>query len=294
MRIISYGDSFTVGLGTDIKYEESLLGKHPRWEQMSATEKNIQRKLAGAYRFKNNFTAFLSKKLKVENLNEGSIGCNNYYILDKIVSDFTGGIFDKKDLVLVNFTSSLRNYPTFFPHFFSSRPHKGIDGITFGETEFEAEHRFDTTTSGDIKQLVERRSKGRATPIYEFIQEYKLHFIKSTFNFKYIDYINQNIIIFLQQFFKTFEINYIMFDAFDSMFNNQQYDFSRFINQETYWGFGEKTIWSFLSEFNDDTLLEYTEDKVIERKLHPSKKGHELFANELYKKYKELYGKPLI
>ena len=32
-KVISFGDSFTAGLGVDKAYEESQLGKHPDWDK---------------------------------------------------------------------------------------------------------------------------------------------------------------------------------------------------------------------------------------------------------------------
>ena len=38
-QVISFGDSFCVGLGTDRKHESSLTGGHPDWQTMSDDEK---------------------------------------------------------------------------------------------------------------------------------------------------------------------------------------------------------------------------------------------------------------
>ena len=43
MKIYSFGDSFTQGLGTDRTAEHALLGGHPEWDNMSDEEKDIQR-----------------------------------------------------------------------------------------------------------------------------------------------------------------------------------------------------------------------------------------------------------
>ena len=39
-KIIAFGDSFTLGVGTDRNFEESTLGEHPLWNKMSEEEKN--------------------------------------------------------------------------------------------------------------------------------------------------------------------------------------------------------------------------------------------------------------
>ena len=35
MKVISFGDSFTAGLGVDREYEEGLLGNHPNCDTMN-------------------------------------------------------------------------------------------------------------------------------------------------------------------------------------------------------------------------------------------------------------------
>jgi hypothetical protein len=84
-----------------------------------------------------------------------------------------------------------------------------------------------------------------------------------------------------------------MFDAFDPMVNTTNVDYTKFIDQSTYWGFNKNTIWSFLNKKNDD-LLEDRPEQTIQSKKHPSTKGHKLFAEELFKFYSKKDGKVLI
>ena len=57
-QVISFGDSFCVGLGTDIKHESRLTGGQPDWQTMSDDEKNKRRREANLFRRQNSFTAF--------------------------------------------------------------------------------------------------------------------------------------------------------------------------------------------------------------------------------------------
>ena len=292
--IYSYGDSFTVGLGTDKPYEESLLSDNPNWENMTPAEKNKARNQVHDFRIKNCFTEFFANKLYKKNTNKGYIGCNNNYILDMICNDLVGGQITEKDFVLINFTSSLRNYPAFFPHFFSSRPEVGAEGITFGEKEFNNNKEL-IEVGGHMKNTVLKKHNGRAEPFFNFLDEYKMTFVRQSFSFDYLDYYNQNLVIFLQEVLSHYGIKYLMFDAFDTFINTEKVDYTKYINKDTYWEMGNKSIWSFLKEKNDETLLEIrpTNSRAINKK-HPSTKGHKLFAEELYKFYLSKNGKILI
>lgn len=294
MTVYSFGDSFTVGLGTDREYEESLLLKHPSWDIMSDQEKNIHRKKVNKFRERNCFTYFFANSLNIKYENLGFIGCNNNYILDLICSYVIGNQITKNDLVLINFTSSLRNTPSFFPHFFVNRPERGITGISFGNTEYSFD-KFPEYGEIETEKTIWKKYQGRVDGYRHYLNDYKNIFLKRSFSFDAIDYYNQNLILFLQDFLKAFKIKYIMFDAFDPMVNTDVFNFTEYIDKNTYWGYGKDTIWSFLDKKNDSSLLEtYDEGDDLKRKLHPSKKGHQLFAHELYKKYQEIYGTSIL
>ena len=61
-RVISFGDSFVAGLGTDKSYEESQLGKHPDWNNWNDREKAKARNKVSKFRRENSFTKFFSAK----------------------------------------------------------------------------------------------------------------------------------------------------------------------------------------------------------------------------------------
>ena len=291
--IYSFGDSFTVGLGADYKYEQSLLGDHPDWSNMSETKKNSNRKIVYDYRVKNSFTHFFSELINQDYDNKGFIGCNNNYIVDYICNEIVGGVITDKDLVLINFTSSLRNYPSFLPHFFTSRPEQGVEGITFGQTEYDDYHDLEDV-GGHLKNELLTKFNGRGEPFYKYIGKYKQTYLRQSFSFDSLDYYNQNLIIFLQNLLSHYDIKYLMFDAFDPMVNTTNINYTKFIDQSTYWEFNKNTIWSFLNEKNDDLLLEDRPEQTIQSKKHPSKAGHKFFATELNKLYKKKYSKILI
>ena len=83
-RVISFGDSFTAGLGTDKSYEESQLGKHPDWDKWTDKQKNKARQKVSKFRRENSFTKFFADNFNTSYENRGEIGCNNKDILDSI------------------------------------------------------------------------------------------------------------------------------------------------------------------------------------------------------------------
>ena len=63
MNLYSFGDSFTMGLGMDRKFEESQMGEHPNWNTMNDESKSKQRSIVGNFWEENCFTKLLSDKL---------------------------------------------------------------------------------------------------------------------------------------------------------------------------------------------------------------------------------------
>ena len=120
----------------------------------------------------------------------------------------------------------------------------------------------------------------------DFFQDYSSFYFTEMFDEKYYEIFNYNIIVFLQKFFEYKKINYIMLDAFDNMLNKKL----KHIDTKYYWNFNKKTIFSYISSFKDKNLLEkkgYNASDITPR--HPSIEGHKVFAEELYRYYKEIY-----
>ena len=95
----------------------------------------------------------------------------------------------------------------------------------------------------------------------------------------------KDIIYLLQEFFQFKKVQYIFFDAFDSMLREKVSE----IDERFYWGIRNKTIFSYLSSYKDKSLLElHGYNNYNQAPRHPSAKGHKLFANELYRFYKKI------
>ena len=266
-RVVSFGDSFVEGLGTDRKVEESMLSENPQWEEWSDIEKNKARELAHNFRIENSFTKFFADKFNVKYCNRGESGCSNKNILDRIF-EFN---FEDDDFVLVGFTSSIRDKLPFWPTIFNDNV---ASGITWSTNEIAL------ITSGRMK--IVWNNDDTKQNYNDFFEKYLKTFITELYDDKYFQIYNLNLVSIITEYLKYKGVNYILFDAFEPMLTNKHFD--------KYWECGKKNIHSFLKEFNDNGLYEkdgYNPNKFIAR--HPSKSGHKLFAEDLYKFYKEVY-----
>jgi hypothetical protein len=256
-RIVSFGDSFTAGLGTDREHEQQIFDNH----EDKAESRKHQRK----FRINNSFTKFLADKFNCDYLNLGENGCSNIDILNKVFSES----ITSDDFVLISFTSSLRDTPSFFPSNFKKRDR--INGIADSRIEIK-------------ESLKDELDDPENNDIQSFMSEYTKFYITDMYDDYYYSMYNQNIIMILQKYLKHNNINYIMIDAFESMVYSKEYDKIDLIDKTKYWEFDSKNISSFLHEFNDKSLFEKDQWKSNKNTpAHPSRDGHVLFANELYR-----------
>lgn len=258
-RIVSFGDSFTAGLGTDVNHEQQIFN--------DSADKNEGRKLQREFRINNSFTKFLADKFNCDFHNLGENGCSNIDIVNKVFKES----ITSDDFIVISFTSSLRDTPSFFPSNFKQRS-GGLSGIADSKTEIK-------------RSLITGLKKNpENTDMQDFMNEYIRFYITDMHNDYYYSMYNQNIIMILQKYLEYNNINYIMVDAFESMIYSKEYDKIDLIDKTKYWEFDSKTISSFLREFNDKSLFENNDTKFNENTpAHPSKAGHVLFANELYR-----------
>jgi len=293
-RVISFGDSFTAGLGTDRVYEESVLGGHPDWDKMNDEQKSKQRRLAAKHRFNNCFTKFFADNFGATQINYGRIGCGNKHILNEIFQyDIVEG-FKKDDFVLIGFTSSLRDELPYWPNVVTDNLMAQGGGITWSLKELVNIANVHKPVVWELKENFKHYDK-----LDNFMNNYVKDYIVNIHNNEYYDYYNLNLVNIIQKFLEYRNINYIMFDAFEPMFQNK---IPKQINTKYYWEIGKKNIWSYLWDFNDESLYEddspstatiVGKDQLIERNnrihKHPSRKGHELFTKELVKFYESIY-----
>ena len=283
MKVVSFGDSFTAGLGTDRVVEEKIFeNKKPENIQELRTKHNN-------YIVANSFTKYFADKLNVEYHNNGDIGSNNKQIISKVFKGYTLKQYKSGDLVLVAFTSSLRDRLPFAPEFYNQNTLSGIQWSTKelirnSNFEWKKEEYLSANNVNKFKEpLIDEKSD---RILSYFLDSYPKYFTENLYDEYYIDFFNQNMILMLQKFFNDIEVDYILIDAFENSIRNTQYDKTYLIDKSKYWGYNSKSIHRFLSDFNDPSYLEldgYNLNNLVPK--HPSRKGHQAFAEELYRFY---------
>ena len=251
MKLFSYGDSWTEGTGADIGKETSL--------------KPFPEKLR-EFRIHKSYTYHLSNLLNCQFVNNGKDGCSNNLIFNDVIADIKSNKITSSDIVIIGWSSTLRDSVPFFP-----------------TNEW---HTWNNNWLSEInKNEFLNYNISNNESYNDFLINYKAFFISNLFNQNYYNIINQNYIIFLQQLFNHYKINYIFCDAFDYMIHNLKSSDSKLdiISTDRYWGFCKKTFRSLLLENNDDTLWETgIKPTDLYSEQHPSEMGYKLIANELF------------
>lgn len=249
-RLVTYGDSWTVGEGCNREVEDTL-----------SNEKKI------AYQKENSWAKFLSDTLGIPYQNNGISGNPNNKIFNQIVADVKNGITTKNDLVIVMWSSSLRDYLPFMPH-----GPKG-EWLSWSTKHLmETPERFFNSTQSDNR-------------FYDFfLEDYKKFFVGNLYSDLYYSIINQNYIIFLQNYFKHYKINYVMCDGLESMFLGLSpcFDKTSLIDSHYYWGFKTNSFREWLIKQTDESYWEYIERWDTRITQHPNIKGYKKISEELY------------
>ena len=244
MILHAYGDSWTEGEGCNLEIESTL--------------KNQELII---YRNQNSWVKLLADKLNLQWINNGKSGNPNSVIFNSIIDDVTNDRIKKGDLVIVLWSSSLRDYAAFLPR--------------------------QQWVSWSVKHLVNlpekfiNSYKSNNETYDSFLREYKTFFLDNLFNQNYYNIVNQNYIIFLQKLFEFYGIKYVMADAFDMMvvYPNEKDDVGNMIKTKYYWEYRKKTMRDLLQE----TKLDCFEDiKMMSKNpaQHPNILGYNLISVE--------------
>ena len=244
MILHAYGDSWTEGEGCNLEIESTL--------------KNQELII---YRNQNSWVKLLADKLNLQWINNGKSGNPNSVIFNSIIDDVTNDRIKKGDLVIVLWSSSLRDYAAFLPR--------------------------QQWVSWSVKHLVNlpekfiNSYKSHNETYDSFLREYKSFFLDNLFNQNYYNIVNQNYIIFLQKLFEFYGIKYVMADAFDMMVvdPNEKDDVGNMIKTKYYWEYRKKTMRDLLQE----TKLDCFEDiKMMSKNpaQHPNILGYNLISVE--------------
>jgi len=237
MNLHAYGDSWTEGQGTTEDRKE--------WKTHS-------------------WVKIVSDKLGATSNNNGISGNSNLNIFNKVVDDLIEDKIKENDIVVVMWSSSLRDLVPFLP-----------------KNEW---------VSWSVKHLVEYPHKfvesyqSENEKYNNFLYSFKELFITDLFNQNYYNIVNQNYIIFLQKMFEFYKIKYVMFDAFESMITDLDRKDSKLeiINQNYYWEFNKKTIRDLLNSTNRDDIWEHIENYKDRPTQHPNIEGYRLISEIIY------------
>jgi hypothetical protein len=244
MKLHAYGDSWTEGQGTTDNRKE--------WKDYS-------------------WVKIISDRMGIISINNGVSGNSNLNIFNKVVDDLIEGKIKEDDIVVIMWSSSLRDLVPFLP-----------------KNEW---------VSWSVKHLIEYPHKfvesyqSENEKYNNFLHSFKELFITDLFNQNYYNIVNQNYIIFLQKMFEFYNIKYVMCDAFESMMIDlkKQDNKLEIINKKPYWEFNKKTIRDFLNNTNRDDIWEHIEDYRDRPTQHPNIEGYKIISNILYDFINDLY-----
>lgn len=253
MKLYTFGDSWTEGVGCDLKEELNIGDQEERTK----------------FRQQFCWPKYLADLLGVDFVNMGAGAASNKIIFDFVVSLVKNDTIKTNDLVVIMWSSPLREKVQFFPpdewHF-------------WGKKYQNKEHIF---------KFILKNPEMRNLKYKRFEKEYKEFFISEVYHDAYYDIINQNYVIFLQFLFKKMGINYLFCDAFEQIISKKvikELDKTHLINKNNYWNFMESNFREFLILKN---LKNVWEDNSLFTKncpgKHPSKDGYKMIAEELHR-----------
>ena len=249
MILHAYGCSWTEGEGANIEVENNL------------TDRDAKQ----LFRNNHSWPKYLAEKLNLSHHNNGISGNANNKIFNQIVTDVQDGRIGENDLVVVMWSSSLRDYVPFLPK---------------GEW-----------VSWSVKHLLEAPEKfinsfkSNNDKYNNFLIDFKNLFIGELFNQHYYNIVNQNYIIFLQELFRYYNIKYVMCDGIESMLIDlhKKDDVTDNIDSKKYWGFGKETFRDFLNKTNRLNIWEHQNANFQTRATqHPNSLGYNLISEEIY------------
>jgi lysophospholipase L1-like esterase len=252
MKLFTYGDSWTEGAGVDVVKENLIETREERKK----------------FRNDRSWPTKLSKLMNLEVQNQAISGSNNNFTFNEIIENIKSNIINPGDLIIVMWTSSLRDDVPFFPK---------NEWHTWGSNFIKENYKQKWFVSKDLT---------KNSSYNDFLINYKEFFIGDLFTQDYYNIVNQNYILFIQKLCEHYQINYIFCDAFDKMIDDikLENDKTKLINKNPYWGFGEKTFKDFLISKDNKMVWELPQLDISKTPgMHPSEIGYEFIAEEIYR-----------
>jgi lysophospholipase L1-like esterase len=260
MKLFTFGDSWTEGVGGNLK------------EEYATNIPEEKTKIRHKYCWPKKLSESLGN---IQFQNDGVGAFSNNAIFNSISFKLKNGLIKSDDFVIVMWSSSLRDAVPFFP---------SDDTFRFwGQRSKSKEHLFNYLIDSNL----DGKSQPRINPQFVRAEKnYRDYYFSNLYTDIYYDIINQNYIMYLQFIFKEMGIRYMFCDAFDTMVKDNimfNIDKSNLIDSNRYWGFKKKTFKDFLCDLNRKDVWE--DNELWHNRLtgkHPNNIGYELIANEIY------------
>jgi len=253
MKLFTYGDSWTEGVGGNITEELTT--------EIPEERTRIRQKYC--------WPKHLSELLHCEVKNNGVGAFSNNAIFNTVFYQLKNGAVTKNDLVVIMWSSSLRDPLPFF--------HNEDDFFIWGKRYKSKGHLFKYIFDG---------IDGDNSKYNKAEQNFRNYYIANLFNDTYYDIVNQNYILHLQFIFKELGIRYVFCDAFDILINKNidtLLDKTHLIDNNRYWGYQTKTMADLLIDTKRKDVWEDNSHWADITGKHPSNNGYKFIADELFK-----------
>lgn len=279
-RIFCFGDSFTVGEGANLPLQKEI-------ELMFNQDGPSRRKAAeivSEINKKLSWSKHVGDKFGIWVANYGETGCSNNKIFNNIfTAEAMHGGFTPNDLVIIMWSSSVRDKLSWFPNIFSDH---GPVGAGWSLKELIQENSSETFGIRYFTETIEKKEQEYVeSKLAPFLQEYFKTYITSLHTEEYYNLLNLNYIKLLQDYFKFNNIPYIMVDAFECMNSfktKKDVRWANYIDTEYYFGEGNTTVWDELDKIGGDVW----EDAELAyhppgQRCHPNAEGYRLIGEML-------------
>ena len=282
-RLIVFGDSWTKGVGSNLYVEKKLFERY---------DKTLAKLIAEKYQEKYCWGNQLSKRLNLPIINKSEIGCSNDKIV-QFVLQFHKKEYQKSkdDLFVIMWSSGLRNDLSFIPQ--SIKEISRI-GYSFSYKDIlKSKNILKRAHFNPYFSINNKSDKFDVHTIEPFFKGFMNNIIMNDLiDDNYFDFHNQMQIYFLQQYLEYFNIDYVMCDAFESMFSysNKRKPIINFDNY--FFPSGESNFNEYLNKNFGESVFEHygIEKKYYDNGNHPNKKGYKIISNLLYEFIDKKFG----
>lgn len=262
-----FGDSWTRGDGCQFIPGSGVIPSHKKYGPDYSTEYNT-------FSFPSQIKQYLP--LNVNIINHANSGSSNFQIYKKILNEVYNEKFKSGDIVVVSWTSIIREP---LPFLFS-REHTDTEwdshGINYSVKGYTKPH--DNFLPSWITTMRESKSKKISQKIYE-------DFIVDRINLNLLHEICMNYVCNLQILFKEINIDYLFINTFENIISNQVFFYNKIKKDK--WLLFDYTLSDYLCDIED--TMEFSngyslwEDDFIQpgRNLdgpHPNRIGYNHIA----------------